>query len=386
MTDLLYGRNAVREALRAGRKIMRLMVAEIEARPAAPGRPGGKPGQGPAGGKPGAPPRGGKGGSGAAGKGGSGGPPWRQGGRNAALPAQDTRADRRTVMVAGRAPLEEIIALARKANLPVERVPGERLDKLTNGANHQGVAAVAAEFHYLAWPHMLERIIKAGPHALVLVLDSLQDPQNFGTLLRTAEAVGITGVIMPEHRAVGVTPAVCNASSGAVEWLHITQVPNLSRVIEELKANNVWTYALAGDAAAAPYGATDLRGALALVVGSEGQGVSALVRKRCDGALALPMRGHIESLNAAVAGSVVLYEAVRQRQSAAATGDAPDLAPSAPEFDADDEALLDEYDSDEGAAGEDFMSDAAGAEYDALDAPDSPLDPAGAPADDGEPG
>ena len=117
----------------------------------------------------------------------------------------------------------------------MERVPGDRLDKLTNGANHQGVAAVAAEFHYLAWPHMVERIIKAGPHALVLVLDSLQDPQNFGTLLRTAEAVGITGVIMPEHRAVGVTPAVCNASSGAVEWLHISQVPNLSRVIEELK-------------------------------------------------------------------------------------------------------------------------------------------------------
>jgi 23S rRNA (guanosine2251-2'-O)-methyltransferase len=160
---------------------------------------------------------------------------------------------------------------------------------------------------------MLARVEKAGPQALVLVLDSLQDPQNFGTLLRTAEAVGVTGVIMPEHHAVGVTPAVCNASSGAVEYLHITQVVNLARTIEELKAANVWCYALAGDAAATPYGSADLQRPLALVVGSEGSGVSALVRKRCDGALAVPMHGRIESLNAAVAGSVVLYEVLRQR-------------------------------------------------------------------------
>jgi 23S rRNA (guanosine2251-2'-O)-methyltransferase len=229
--------------------------------------------------------------------------------------AAESRPERRTVTLAGRAPLEEIVALARGKGVPVERVPGERLDKLTNGANHQGVAAVAAEYSYLAWAHMLERIAKAGPQALVLMLDSLQDPQNFGTLLRTAEAVGVTGVLMPEHRAVVVTAAVCNASSGAVEYLHITQVANLARTVEELKAANVWTYALAGDAEARPYQQADLRGALALVVGSEGHGVGALVRKRCDGALALPMHGRIESLNAAVAGSVVLYEALRQRQA-----------------------------------------------------------------------
>ncbi|HMA36098.1 MAG TPA: 23S rRNA (guanosine(2251)-2'-O)-methyltransferase RlmB [Chloroflexia bacterium] len=304
MTDLLYGRNAVREALRAGRKVMRVLVAEPAA-PAAPGAyrgahpsPPGRGGQGPPPGK-------------------AGRPGARPGARARALPVQATRAERRTVNLAGRAPLDEIVALAHTLALPVERVTGARLDTLTNGANHQGVAAVAAEYHYLAWSHMLERIAQAGPRALVLVLDSLQDPQNFGTLLRTAEATGVTGIVMPEHHAVGVTPAVCNASSGAVEHLRITRVTNLARTIEELKAANVWTYALAGDAPAQPYTAADLSGALALVVGSEGHGVGALIRKRCDGALALPMHGRIESLNAAVAGSVVLYEALRQRQAKA---------------------------------------------------------------------
>jgi len=123
---------------------------------------------------------------------------------------------------------------------------------------------------------------------------------------------------MPEHRAVGVTPAVCNASSGAVEYLHISQVTNLARTVEELKAANVWVYALAGEEGAQPYTAADLSGALTLVVGAEGHGVSPLVRKRCDGALALPMYGRVASLNAAVAGSVMLYETLRQRPAPAA--------------------------------------------------------------------
>ncbi len=227
--------------------------------------------------------------------------------------------------------MEEIVALATGKGVPIERVVGHRLDELTNGANHQGVAAVAAEYHYISWPNLLDRIRSAGPQAVVLLLDSLQDPQNFGTLLRTAEAVGITGVVMPEHRSVGVTPAVCNASSGAVEHLRIARVANLTRVVEELKDENVWVYALAGDEpGAVPYTKADLRGALALVVGSEGHGVGTLIRKRCDGALALPMHGQIESLNAAVAGSIMLYEALRQRsaqQGTAAVAPAPAVQP-----------------------------------------------------------
>jgi 23S rRNA (guanosine2251-2'-O)-methyltransferase len=243
--------------------------------------------------------------------------PLRPGERPRSLPAGETRSERRTVLVAGRAPLEELVQLAKGKGVPIEQVPGERLDKLTNGANHQGVAAVAAEYHYIAWADLMERVAAAGPKALLLLLDSLQDPQNFGTLLRTAEAVGVTGVIIPDHQAVGVTPAVANASSGAVEWLRVAQVTNMARTVEQLKSETgLWIYALAGDAAATPIAKSDLKGALGLVVGSEGKGVGALVRKRCDGAIALPMHGRIESLNASVAGSVVLYEVLRQRQAA----------------------------------------------------------------------
>ncbi len=310
MTDLLYGRNAVREAMRGGRKIMRLLVAEAGAPTTAAHRPGERFT---------APSRGGKPVPG--GRPGAKGVPGRSGGhatdrppdRTRTMPAE-SRAERRTVSLAGRTPLEEIVNLATGKGVPIDHVAGQRLDELTNGANHQGVAAVAAEYHYISWPNLLERIHSAGPQAVVLLLDSLQDPQNFGTLLRTAEAVGITGVVMPEHRSVGVTPAVCNASSGAVEHLRIARVANLPRVVEELKDANVWVYALAGDdPTAVPYTQADLRGALALVVGSEGHGVGTLIRKRCDGALSLPMHGQIESLNAAVAGSVMLYEALRQR-------------------------------------------------------------------------
>jgi 23S rRNA (guanosine2251-2'-O)-methyltransferase len=322
MTDLLYGRNAVREALRAGRQIMRLLVAEGGApnlgRPAErsgpPGRGGAPTGRGtPGKGVSGAPPRPGRG---AAARGGAKGtPPHSRDHRT--LDAGPTRPERRVVMMAGRAPLDEIVALATGKGVTVDRVPSIRLDEMTNGANHQGVAAVAAEFNYTNWPILLERVRNAGPRALLLILDSLQDPQNFGTLLRTAEAIGVTGVVMPEHRAVGVTPAVCNASSGAVEWLRVSRVANLSRVVEDLKDANVWVYALAGDdPEARPYARADLTGPVALVVGSEGHGVGTLLRRRCDGALALPMRGRIESLNAAVAGSVVLYEVLRQREAA----------------------------------------------------------------------
>jgi len=320
MSDLLYGRNAVREALRGGRKIMRLLVAEAAPPTAAAHRPGERFAAVPPRGRPAA------GGHGPSGRPGGKGTPSRAGAhagdrpphRTRTMPAE-SRAERRTVTMAGRAPLEEIVALATGKGVPIERVAGLRLDELTNGANHQGVAAVAAEYHYISWPNLLERIRSAGPQAVVLLLDSLQDPQNFGTLLRTAEAVGITGVVMPEHRSVGVTPAVCNASSGAVEHLRIARVANLTRVVEELKDENVWVYALAGDEpGAVPYTQADLRGALALVVGSEGHGVGTLIRKRCDGALALPMHGQIASLNAAVAGSVMLYEALRQRTAAVA--------------------------------------------------------------------
>jgi 23S rRNA (guanosine2251-2'-O)-methyltransferase len=181
------------------------------------------------------------------------------------------------------------------------------------GHHHQGLAAEVSPFPYISLAETVELCESVGNEALVLVLDALQDPQNFGTLLRTAEAVGVTAIVMLDRRQVEVTPAVSNASSGAVEHLRICLANNLTRAIDDLKGAGLWVYALQAEENAKPYTAADLRGPTGLVVGSEGKGVGQLVRRHCDAALAIPMRGRVESLNAAVAGSVVLYEALRQR-------------------------------------------------------------------------
>jgi 23S rRNA (guanosine2251-2'-O)-methyltransferase len=205
---------------------------------------------------------------------------------------------------------------ARDAGVPVERVPMPRLDSLSRaGHHHQGVVAEVGPFRYSSLAEVVAACREAGSSALVLLLDQIQDPQNFGTLLRTAEAVGVTAVMMLERRQVEVTPAVVNASSGAVEHLIVCVVNNLVRGIEALQEAGLWVYALQGEKGAEIYTAVDLRGPVGLVVGSEGQGVGRLVRERCDGAIRLPMRGRVESLNAAVAGSIALYEALRQRST-----------------------------------------------------------------------
>jgi 23S rRNA (guanosine2251-2'-O)-methyltransferase len=151
---------------------------------------------------------------------------------------------------------------------------------------------------------------------MLLVLDGIQDPQNLGSISRTAEAAGVAGVLIPRHRSAEVTPAVAKASAGAVEHLRIAMVGSLAQAIDRLKQEGYWTIGLAGDAdteyAGARYG-----GKLALVVGSEGEGLHRLVRERCDQLVRLPMLGRVSSLNAAVAASIVLYEALRQRQAAA---------------------------------------------------------------------
>ena len=205
---------------------------------------------------------------------------------------------------------------AREKRVPLERVPPSRLDVLTRvGHHHQGAAAEVSPFSYSSLADVEALCREAGQKALVLLLDQVQDPQNFGTLLRTAEAVGVTAVVMLDRRQVEVTPAVVNASSGAVEHLHVCLANNLPRAIENLQEAGLWVYALSAEAGAPTYTAVDLKGQVCLVVGSEGKGISKLVRERCDGALAIPMRGRVESLNAAVAGSLVLYEALRQRST-----------------------------------------------------------------------
>ena len=223
------------------------------------------------------------------------------------------RAGRRRVhrllVGAGAHGLDDLLREARQRKVPVETVERRRLESRQPG-NHQGVLAEADPFRYSRLQDLL-----GGPKPLVLILDSLQDPQNFGTLLRTAQACGVDGVVIPEHRSVGVTPAVVSASAGSVEHLKVARETNLARAIQTLKARNVWVYGLAVDAPK-PYWHIDWSGASALVVGAEGPGLGRLVRESCDELVTIPMaEGAVQSLNASVAGSLVLYEAFRQRAS-----------------------------------------------------------------------
>ena len=199
-----------------------------------------------------------------------------------------------------------IIAQAEEAGVPVDRPPRPLLDDLARGANHQGIALEASGYPYASFEDVVEA---AGT---VLMLDHLQDPQNFGTLLRAAEAAGVGGVVIPQDRAVAVTPAVVNASAGAVEHLAVALVPNLARALDSLKRGGRWVVGLdAGPGAVDLYGA-DVPTPVALVVGAEGSGIGQNVRGRCDLLVALPMRGQVASLNAATAGAVALFELVRR--------------------------------------------------------------------------
>ncbi len=206
--------------------------------------------------------------------------------------------------------LADIIRMATAFKLPIERVPRNNLDTLGNG--HQGVALEASEYPYSALVDVLALANRQGEKPFVLILDVLQDPQNLGTLLRTAEAVGIHGVLLPFKHTATVTPAVVNSSSGATEHLLIVQV-NLAQAIQQLKEENIWVIGLEAGPEAQPLNKVRLDGPLALVIGGEGSGMRTLVRKSCDGLMRLPMRGKVESLNAAVAGSVALYFAWHAR-------------------------------------------------------------------------
>lgn len=206
--------------------------------------------------------------------------------------------------------LEEIVTRCRSSGIPVSYVPRQELDSIDR--NHQGVALQVGEYPYADLADVLALAVEQGEAPFLLVLDVLQDPQNLGTLLRTAEAVGVHGVLIPLARTATITPAVVSSSSGASEHLLVVPV-NLAQALRMLKEEDVWVIGLDGSPEAQPAGQVNLKGGLALVVGSEGEGMRRLVRESCDVLMRLPMRGQIESLNAAVAGSVALYLALTAR-------------------------------------------------------------------------
>jgi 23S rRNA (guanosine2251-2'-O)-methyltransferase len=237
-------------------------------------------------------------------------------GRNAVY--EMLRAGRRQVYkllvaegVQERGHLTDALEIARQRSIPIQRVKREILDRMTD--SHQGLVAEVDEYPYVEIDDMLDLAKQRNEPPLILLLDVIQNPQNLGTLLRTAEAVGAHGVIIPQRRGVEVTQAVVNASSGASEHVLVAQVVNLVVAITALKEHEIWITGLDNLPEARLFDQADLRGAIGLVVGNEGEGMRRLVRDSCDFLVKLPMRGQIDSLNAAVAGSIVLYEILRQR-------------------------------------------------------------------------
>lgn len=206
--------------------------------------------------------------------------------------------------------LAEIFKQCEVRRLPVERVPRSQLDHLSD--SHQGVALEVSAYPYAALQDILAEASNRQEELFILALDALQNPQNLGVLLRTAEAVGVHGVIIPLAHTAEITPAVVGASSGASEHLRIARA-NLAQSLTALKEAGAWIIGLEGSPQAMPVEQARLDGPLVVVVGSEGEGLRTLVRKSCDLLVRLPMRGRVESLNAAVAGSVILYLALRAR-------------------------------------------------------------------------
>lgn len=208
--------------------------------------------------------------------------------------------------------IEEILRAARQQGLPLQIIERSDLSRMAGGGNHQGAAARALPYRYLSLDELLEGGREAAGAPFLIMLDHLQDPQNLGSLLRTAHAAGMQGLIIPEARSVGVTPAVRKVAAGAAERFPVARVVNLVSALRRLKEEGFWIYG-AGMEGELPYYGADYRGPFVLVIGSEGKGLSRLLRKHCDGIISIPMPGGGGSLNAAVAAAVIIYAAAAQR-------------------------------------------------------------------------
>jgi 23S rRNA (guanosine2251-2'-O)-methyltransferase len=208
--------------------------------------------------------------------------------------------------------IAEILHLSQAKGIPIEYVPKDTIDRLSTTTAHQGVIAYVAVKEYITLKDLLAISKERNEPPLYCLLDGIEDPQNLGAIIRTAEAAGIHGVIIRSRRAVGLTATVAKASAGAVEYVPIARVANVAQALEDLKKSNVWVIGI-DPAGNIDYSQVDFSLPTAIVIGSEGKGLSDLVKKRCDYLASIPMRGKITSLNASIAAAIVMYEAFRQR-------------------------------------------------------------------------
>ena len=208
--------------------------------------------------------------------------------------------------------LQRLAAQAKEAGAVVVPVDRRKLDQMSTTRAHQGIIALAAAREYFSIDDILQEAADRGETPLIVICDELSDPHNLGAIMRSAECAGAHGVIIPKRRSVGLTATVAKASAGAVEYMKVARVTNITNAIQELKEKGVWVFGTAAEGSIPMYDA-DLKGPTAIVIGNEGDGMSQLVRKNCDVMVHIPMKGRITSLNASAAASILLYEAVRQR-------------------------------------------------------------------------
>ena len=209
--------------------------------------------------------------------------------------------------------LRPIIKKARDAGIPVIEAERQKLDQLAEGGNHQGVIAYAAARDYASLDDIFKRAEEKGEPPFIVVLDKITDPHNFGSIIRTANCAGAHGIIIPKRGSVGLNEVVAKTSAGAIEYVPVVKVTNISQTIDTLKERGVWV--AGAEAGGDTMYKTDLSGSMALVIGSEGEGISRLVKEKCDFLVEIPMFGNINSLNASVAAAVLMYEVVRRRNN-----------------------------------------------------------------------
>jgi len=207
--------------------------------------------------------------------------------------------------------VREIIGMARDMGIVIQEVDRRRLDEISGHSSHQGVIAYIAPYQYADVEELIQRAKDQREHPFLIIMDEITDPHNLGAVIRSAECCGAHGVIIPKRRSAGLTPAVIKASAGAVEYIPVAKVTNLARLLDELKTQGIWI--IGADMDGSDYTRLDLTGPVALVIGSEGQGIRRLVKEKCDFLARIPMKGKIGSLNASVAAGILMYEVVRQR-------------------------------------------------------------------------
>lgn len=236
-------------------------------------------------------------------------------GRNPVIEALRSDAQLDTIYINGSGgSLNLIKKLAKEKGVVVKEAQDKKLSQLANGASHQGVAAVGACAEYATVEDILQVSADKGTKPFIIICDEIEDPHNLGAIIRTAETSGADGVIIPKRRSASLNSTVFKTSAGAASYVPVARVSNLAACIDMLKENGVWIYGT--DASGSDYSETDLTGAAALVIGSEGSGISKLIAKKCDFMIKLPMMGKITSLNASVAAGIFMYEALRQRRIA----------------------------------------------------------------------